>query len=98
MVTTIVVRELLIQGLRSHLEGQGPGVRGQDGGQAQDARSSASRSRPSCSASAVQPSPAWLLARDVLTWSAVGLTVYSGLGYVALAMPKLQGRARLVLS
>ena len=38
MVTAIVVRELLIQGLRSHLEGQGQAVRGSDGGQAQDGR------------------------------------------------------------
>ena len=38
MVTAIVVRELLIQGLRSLLEGQGQAVRGPDGGQAQDGR------------------------------------------------------------
>ena len=28
--------------------------------------------------------------RDMLTWSAVGLTVYSGLAYFALAIPKLE--------
>ena len=41
----------------------------------------------------LQPSPGWLFARDLLTWSAVGLTVYSGLGYFALALPGSRGRS-----
>ena len=50
MVTAIVVRELLIQGLRSHLEGQGQAFGA--GRRASSRRScSACRSRPSCSAS-----------------------------------------------
>ncbi len=92
MVTTIVVRELLIQGLRSHLEG---------GGQAFGARLAGKlKTVAQClSISAIlvalglRPAPHWLMARDVLTWSAVGLTVYSGLGYFALAIPKLRGRS-----
>ena len=33
---------------------------------------------------------AWLVARDIVTWSAVALTVYSGLAYVVLALPRLR--------
>jgi CDP-diacylglycerol--glycerol-3-phosphate 3-phosphatidyltransferase len=92
MVTTIVIRELLIQGLRSHLEG---------GGQPFGARTAGKlKTLFQClSISAIlvtlglQPSPGWLLARDLLTWSAVGLTFYSGLGYIALALPWLRGRS-----
>ncbi len=97
MVTTIVVRELLIQGLRSHLEG---------GGQAFGARTAGKlKTLMQCLSIAailfslgLHPAPAWLVARDVLTWSAVILTVYSGLGYFAVAMPSLRGRAPSSLS
>ena len=44
------------------------------------------RSSPSWSRSASGPPDHWLLARDVVTWSAVALTVYSGFGYLALAL------------
>lgn len=97
MVTTIVVRELLIQGLRSHLEG---------GGQAFGAKTAGKlKTLTQClSISAIlvvlslQPSPRLRIVRDVLTWSAVVLTVYSGLGYFALALPRLKGRAPTSLS
>ena len=92
MVTTIVVRELLIQGLRSHLEG---------GGQAFGARMAGKlKTLAQClSIMAIlvalnfQITPPWRLARDLVTWSAVLLTVYSGLGYFALALPALRGRS-----
>ncbi len=96
MVTTIVVRELLIQGLRSHLEG---------GGQAFGAKMAGKlKTVAQClSISAIlialglraEPSNGWLMARDALTWLAVGLTIYSGLGYFALAIPTLRGRSPL---
>jgi CDP-diacylglycerol---glycerol-3-phosphate 3-phosphatidyltransferase len=97
MVTTIVVRELLIQGLRSHLEG---------GGQAFGAKTAGKlKTLTQClSISAIlvvlslQPWPALRVIRDILTWSAVGLTIYSGLGYFALAIPKLKGGAPPSLS
>ncbi len=97
MVTTIVVRELLIQGLRSHLEG---------GGQAFGAKTAGKlKTLTQClSISAIlvvlslQPSPRLRIVRDLLTWSAVVLTVYSGLGYFALALPRLKGRAPTSLS
>ena len=54
---------------------------------------SASRSRRSSSSSAwVSTSRGLLMTRDTFTWLAVGLTIYSGLGYFALAIPTLRGR------
>jgi CDP-diacylglycerol---glycerol-3-phosphate 3-phosphatidyltransferase len=89
MVTTIVIRELLIQGLRSHLEG---------GGQAFGAKTAGKlKTLTQCLAIVAilaalnfEISPTIRFARDFLTWSAVGLTVYSGLGYFVLAIPKLK--------
>ncbi len=97
MVTTIVVRELLIQGLRSHLEG---------GGQAFGAKTAGKLKTLAQCLSIVailivlglQPSPTWKRVRDLITWSAVGLTVYSGMGYFVLALPRLKGRAPSSLS
>jgi CDP-diacylglycerol--glycerol-3-phosphate 3-phosphatidyltransferase len=93
MVTTIVVRELLIQGLRSHLEGQGHPFGAKTAGKLKTlfqclaiiAVLSILSFHPS-------PRPTWVLVRDLLNWTAVGLTVYSGLAYVAVAMPALRGK------
>jgi CDP-diacylglycerol--glycerol-3-phosphate 3-phosphatidyltransferase len=97
MVTTIVVRELLIQGLRSHLEG---------GGQAFGAKTAGKlKTLAQCLSIAAilaalnfQITPSIKLARDLLTWSAVGLTIYSGLGYFVLAIPKLKSQSPTTLS
>jgi CDP-diacylglycerol---glycerol-3-phosphate 3-phosphatidyltransferase len=97
MVTTIVVRELLIQGLRSHLEG---------GGQAFGAKTAGKlKTLAQClsivailAALNITLTPSVRLARDLLTWSAVGLTIYSGLGYFVLAIPKLKGPSSSSLS
>ena len=73
----------------------GAGVRGSDGGQAQDGRSVPVDLGRACSvwASSLLPSPALLWVRDVLTWLAVALTLYSGLSYIWIAFPKLRGEA-----
>ena len=40
------------------------------------------------------PAPIALVqARDVLTWLAVALTLYSGLGYIWIAFPSLRGES-----
>ena len=88
MVTTIIVRELLIQGLRSHLEGQGQAFGAKMAGKLKTLCQCLSISAILL-ALALAPAPPWLIARDVLTWSAVILTIYSGLGYVWSAMPRL---------
>jgi CDP-diacylglycerol--glycerol-3-phosphate 3-phosphatidyltransferase len=92
MVTAIIVRELLIQGLRSHLEGQGQPFGARTTGKLKT-------TVQCCSISAVllclalEPNVPFslVLLRDVLTWLAVALTLYSGLVYIGIALPKLRG-------
>jgi CDP-diacylglycerol--glycerol-3-phosphate 3-phosphatidyltransferase len=92
MVTTIIVRELLIQGLRSHLEGQGQPFGARTAGKLKTLFQCLSIIAVLLALS-IQPSPgpAWLWGRDLLTWTAVGLTVYSGAGYIILALPWMRG-------
>jgi CDP-diacylglycerol---glycerol-3-phosphate 3-phosphatidyltransferase len=91
MVTAIVVRELLIQGLRSLLEGQGQAFGARMAGKLKTLFQCLSIMAILLCLSA-RPSPAWLMARDSLTWTAVGLTLYSGLAYIVVAMPSIRGR------
>jgi CDP-diacylglycerol---glycerol-3-phosphate 3-phosphatidyltransferase len=94
MVTVIVIRELLIQGLRSHLEGHGEPFGAKLAGKLKMLFQCLSISAILLALSpAFHSAPAWLILRDVLTWTAVGLTLYSGLGYVVMALPKLRGEA-----
>ena len=95
MVTTIVVRELLIQGLRSHLEGGGQAFGAQMAGKLKTCFQCISISlilgtlwlQP-----VGNPPLYWLNAlRDLATWIAVGLTIYSGLGYFLLAITRFRG-------
>jgi len=90
MVTTIVVRELLIQGLRSHLEGQGEAFGAKTAGKLKTLVQCISISAILLSLASPPVNPSWILARDSVTWLAVGLTIYSGLGYVVVAMPSLR--------
>jgi CDP-diacylglycerol---glycerol-3-phosphate 3-phosphatidyltransferase len=92
MVTAIVVRELLVQGLRSHIEGRGEAFGARWAGKF--------KTTFQCLSIAgillcliTHPGTAWLWARDGVTWIAVILTVYSGLGYMAAGLPKLLGDA-----
>lgn len=91
MVTAVVIRELLIQGLRSHLEGRGQAFGAKMAGKI--------KTTLQClSISAILfvlwlgpgSVPAWGYGRDALTWAAVVMTLYSGLGYVAAAAPSLR--------
>jgi len=94
MVTTIVVRELLIQGLRSHLEGKGEPFGARMTGKLKTLVQCLSISAVLlCLAIEPAPSSAWFSVRDGLTWLAVALTLYSGLSYVWIALPKLRGQA-----
>ncbi|MFI5456627.1 MAG: CDP-diacylglycerol--glycerol-3-phosphate 3-phosphatidyltransferase [Isosphaerales bacterium] len=94
MVTVIVVRELLIQGLRSHLEGKGQPFGARTTGKLKMLVQCLSISAVLlCLAIEPTPPPAWLSIRDLLTWLAVALTLYSGLIYVWVALPKLRGQA-----
>jgi CDP-diacylglycerol--glycerol-3-phosphate 3-phosphatidyltransferase len=92
MVAVIVVRELLIQGIRSLIEGKGEPFGAKMAGKLKTTFQCLSIAAVLACLS-FQPSPPWLLVRDLLTWIAVGLTVYSGLGYVVAAYPSLAREA-----
>jgi CDP-diacylglycerol--glycerol-3-phosphate 3-phosphatidyltransferase len=89
MVTAVILRELLIQGLRSHLEGQGQAFGAKTAGKVKTVFQCLSISAILLALS-VRPGPVWLLGRDALTWTAVLLTLYSGLAYAAAAFPSLR--------
>jgi CDP-diacylglycerol--glycerol-3-phosphate 3-phosphatidyltransferase len=92
MVTAIVVREILIQGLRSHLEGQGQPFGARTAGKLKTVVQCLSISAVLFCLGLVPPPPVgFLWVRDILTWLAVALTLYSGLLYVWVALPKLRG-------
>jgi CDP-diacylglycerol--glycerol-3-phosphate 3-phosphatidyltransferase len=91
MVTTIVVRELLIQGLRSLLEGQGHPFGARLAGKLKTLFQCLSIIAILLCLCRPVASP-WLLGRDLLTWVAVGLTIYSGIGYIVVALPSFRGR------
>jgi CDP-diacylglycerol--glycerol-3-phosphate 3-phosphatidyltransferase len=88
MVAVIVVRELLIQGIRSLIEGKGQAFGAKMAGKLKTTFQCLSIAAILLCLS-VKPGNAWLLTRDVLTWLAVGLTIYSGFGYVVAAYPRL---------
>jgi CDP-diacylglycerol--glycerol-3-phosphate 3-phosphatidyltransferase len=90
MVAAIVIRELIVQALRSLIEGRGEPFGARWAGKL--------KALFQCLAIAAilfglhfKPGWAWLWFRDTLTWSAVFLTIYSGLGYLVLAWKKLKG-------
>lgn len=90
MVTTILIRELLIQGLRSLLEGQGQAFGAKMAGKLKTVFQCASIIAILIVLAYDLQGP-WIWIRDILTWGAVGLTVYSGLGYVIAGLPRLRG-------
>jgi CDP-diacylglycerol--glycerol-3-phosphate 3-phosphatidyltransferase len=94
MVTAVVVRELLIQGLRSHLEGQGQPFGARTAGKLKTVMQCASISAVLLLLAMPAPAPFVLfLAREALTYLAVALTLYSGLSYVWIAMPSLRSES-----
>lgn len=91
MVTTIIAREMLIQGLRSHLEAKGAAFGSMLSGKLKTTLQILAVFAI-LAALAIRPDPVWLIGRDLLIWSAVALTLYSGLGYLVLALPLLRTR------
>jgi CDP-diacylglycerol---glycerol-3-phosphate 3-phosphatidyltransferase len=91
MVTAIVVRELLIQGLRSHLEGQGQAFGAKTAGKLKTVVQCLSISVVLYCLTLSSSAPwGWFWLRDGLTWLAVGLTIYSGVSYIWIAVPQLR--------
>lgn len=92
MVAVIVVRELLIQGIRSLIEGKGEPFGARMAGKLKTTFQCLAIAAVLACLS-LQPSRPWLIGRDVLTWTAVVLTIYSGLGYIIAAYPSLAREA-----
>jgi len=94
MVTAIIVRELLIQGLRSHLEGQGQPFGARTAGKLKTIVQCASITAILLVLCLPAPPPFGVASiRDTQTWLGVALTHYSGLNYVWIALPKLRDEA-----
>jgi len=93
MVTAIVVRELLIQGLRSLLEGQGQAFGAKMAGKLKTTVQCFSISAALLGLSLTSPPGLLLWVRDISTWLAVALTIYSGASYLVNAMPALRSQA-----
>jgi CDP-diacylglycerol--glycerol-3-phosphate 3-phosphatidyltransferase len=92
MVTAIVVRELLIQGLRSHLEGRGQAFGARMAGKLKTVFQCLSICLILLCLEILPSKPLFLWwTRDGLTWIAVFLTIYSGLSYVWIALPSFRG-------
>ena len=94
MVTAIVVRELLIQGLRSLLEGQGQPFGARMAGKLKTIVQCLSIIAVLLALCVTAPPDAFLWIRDVLTWLAVALTIYSGASYLISAMPALREQSK----
>jgi CDP-diacylglycerol--glycerol-3-phosphate 3-phosphatidyltransferase len=91
MVTAIVVRELLIQGLRSHLEGRGHAFGARLAGKLKTVVQCLSICLVLLCLGLLPAKPPVLWwTRDALTWLAVILTLYSGMSYVWIALPNFK--------
>ena len=90
MVSAIVVRELIVQALRSLIEGRGEPFGARMAGKLKTTFQCLSIAAILAGA-VLKPPTAVLWLRDFFTWSAVGLTLYSGAGYLQIAWPKLRG-------
>ncbi len=91
MVTAIIVRELLIQGLRSHLEGRGQAFGARMAGKLKTVCQCISIVLVLFCLTLIPSKPdVFLWFRDGFTWLAVLLTIYSGLSYVWIALPSFR--------
>ncbi len=93
MVAAIVFRELIIQGLRSLMEGHGMAFGAKMAGKLKTTCQCASISAVLLVLWMGDAPPALVLVRDVLTWLAVALTLYSGGAYLRHAAPALRREA-----
>jgi CDP-diacylglycerol--glycerol-3-phosphate 3-phosphatidyltransferase len=89
MVTVIVCRELLVQALRSMIEGKGEAFGAKWAGKVKTTL----QMLAVCAILLVLGTEEILtlrVIRDVLIWSSIVRTIYSGVGYIALAWPNLK--------
>jgi len=91
MVTVIIARELIVQALRSLIEGQGTAFGAKMAGKLKTTTQFLAIVAMLL-VLGLDLDGLWLRGRDVLNWSAVLLTLYSGGVYLAAAGPILRGR------
>lgn len=89
MVAAVVTRELIVSALRSLIEGRGEPFGARMAGKLKTCLQCFSIGAILLLLTG-EWSSAWAWARDGLTWAAVGLTIYSGFGYLILAWPKIR--------
>ncbi|RUL88968.1 CDP-diacylglycerol--glycerol-3-phosphate 3-phosphatidyltransferase [Tautonia sociabilis] len=91
MVAVIVSRELIIQWLRSMMEGKGVAFGAKSAGKLKTVLQCAAIVAALLALAMAPDAPSWVVsARDVLLWAAVLLTIYSGVEYFAAAAPLLR--------
>ncbi len=91
MVAAIVIRELVVQALRSLIEGRGEPFGAKMAGKLKTTFQCLAIAAILFGLWTIEPKSSWLWVRDALSWIAVILTIYSGCGYLALAWPILKG-------
>ncbi len=90
MVVIVLGRELLVTGIRSFLEQHGKDFSANWIGKLKMILQSVALIASLLSISAVFQTPGFLLTRDILLWSAVVITVYSGWLYIQRAIQLLR--------
>ena len=91
MVATIVIRELIVQALRSLIEGRGQPFGAKMAGKLKTTFQCLAICTILFVLSLAEPVSALSWLRDGFLWVAIGLTIYSGFGYLVLAWPTLKG-------
>lgn len=89
MVTVLIARELIVQTLRSLIEGRGEPFGAKMAGKLKTTFQFLALIAILLCLAWNPTEPWWRWGRDALIWIAVALTIYSGWGYVVLAWPKL---------
>ncbi|QDV33259.1 CDP-diacylglycerol--glycerol-3-phosphate 3-phosphatidyltransferase [Tautonia plasticadhaerens] len=91
MASVIVIRELVIQWLRSMMEGRGVAFGSKWAGKMKTVLQCAAIVASLLALSLGTGAPGWVsIARDGLLWAAVLLTIYSGIEYFVAAAPRLR--------
>ena len=91
MVTAVVVRELIVQALRSLIEGRGEPFGARMAGKLKTTFQCLAIAAVMAGLGGLVPWSGWPWVRDALLYVAVGLTIYSGCGYLVVAWPILKG-------
>ncbi len=90
MVTAIVVRELIVQAVRSLIEGRGEAFGARLTGKLKTLFQCLAVVAILLVSLMTDPARPWTLLRDGFLWGAVGLTIYSGVWYLVVAWPLLK--------